>query len=264
MEFIVKSQNQQNRMIKLFITDLDGCLTEPFQAPDWKLLSEIRSLNQQSKEIEHIPPLSICSGRPLPYVEAVAQWLDVKVPVVFESAGMYLLSSNSPVFDAVFDEEAEREVEDLKKWLKGKIIPEYEGMELEFTKKMDAGLIHLERPVIEDAFSRVREYVEEHYPLFEVHMTDVSINIILKENNKKKGIRMMCERLDLDPSEVAYIGDSSGDIPGLKLVGHPFAPSNAAESVKKVAEVIDLQSTEAVLEVYNRIIEYNENKALAE
>lgn len=251
-------------MIKLFITDLDGCLTKPFSAPDWNLLSEIRKLNWQSKSDNCIPPLSICSGRPMPYVEAVAQWLNIDIPVVFENAGLYMLSSNSPSFAAVFDDEAEREVADLKKWLQSEIIPGFDGMELEFTKKMDAGLIHLDRSVIEEAYAVVSEYVQDHYPLFEVHMTDVSINIILKENNKKRGIQMLCDQLELDPGEVAYIGDSSGDIPGLSLVGHPYAPSNAAESVKKVAEVIDLPVTKAVLEVYNRVVKYNERKVIAD
>lgn len=250
-------------MIKLFITDLDGCLTKPFHSPDWDLLSEIRALNKQSKSNEFVPPLSICSGRPLPYVEAVAQWLDVDIPVVFESAGVYLVSTNAPFFAAVFDEEAEQEVQDLKAWLQSEVIPRQEGMVLEFTKRMDAGLIHTEKAVIDDVYPFVNEYVEEHYPLFEVHKTDVSINIILKENNKERGIQMLCDRLEVDPSEVAYIGDSSGDIPGLKLVGYPFAPSNAADSVKEVAEVIDLPETEAVLEVYNRIIRMNEQKRAA-
>lgn len=247
-------------MIKLFITDLDGCLTRPFHAPSWDLLSQIRTLNKQSKSNEYIPPLSICSGRPLPYVEAVAQWLGVDIPVVFESAGVYLLSTNVPFFAAVFDEEAEQEVQDLKAWLQNKIIPSQEGMVLEFTKRMDAGLVHMDKAVIDDVYPVVAEYVKEHYPLFEVHKTDVSINVILKENNKKRGIQMLCDRLGMDPAEVAYIGDSSGDIPGLNLVGHPFAPSNAADDVKEAAEVIDLPETEAVLEVYNRIIRLNERR----
>lgn len=251
-------------MIKLFITDLDGCLTKPFHSPDWELLSEIRSLNKQSKSNKYIPPLSICSGRPLPYVEAVAQWLDVDIPVVFESAGLYLLSSNSPFFAAVFDKEAEQAVENLKSWLQTEIIPRYDGMVLEFTKRMDAGLIHTDKAVIDEAYSIIDKYVSEHYPLFEVHTTDISISIILKENNKKKGIQMLCDRLELDPSEVAYIGDSSGDIPGLKLVGYPYAPVNASDPVKKVAEVVDLPETEAVLEVYNKIIEFNESKAMVD
>ena len=68
---------------------------------------------------------------------------------------------------------------------------------------------------------------------------------------------MICEHFEYSLDEVAYIGDSSGDIPGLKIVKLPFAPVNAADPVKEVAEVMRGKSTDGVLEAYHNIIEYN-------
>lgn len=244
-------------MIKLFITDLDGCLSKPFHTPDWDQISEIRELNKLSREDDTVPPISICSGRPLPYVEAVAQWLDIKVPVVFENAGLYELSSYNIEVAPVFDENAQKEVTELKSWLRSEIIPRYKGMELEFFKLMDAGLIHVDKKVIDDAYPRIVDHISEAFQRFEAHKTDISINIILKENNKRDGIRMLCDAMNIDPSDVAYIGDSSGDIPGLRLVGHPFAPQNAIDGVKEVANTVETEVTAAVLEVYKKVIARN-------
>lgn len=244
-------------MIKLFITDLDGCISTPFISPDWSLLSEIRRLNDQHVNDLAVPPLTICSGRPLPYVEAVAQWLNVKHPAVFESAGVCNIENYEIQFLPVFDEKAQQQVDELKTWLEREIIPEYPGMILEFSKKMDAGLIHPKKEVIDDAFPAITEYVTKRYPIFEVHKTEVSINIILEDNNKENGILRLCELLDITPREVAYIGDSSGDIPGLKIVGQPYAPDNAVAEVKEHAEVLNVKVTEAVLMAYNRIIQKN-------
>ncbi len=244
-------------MIKLFITDIDGCLTTPFETPDWDKLSEIRRLNEQSAHDVAVPPLTICSGRPMPYVEAVAQWLGIEIPVVFESAGMYEFATNRVTFLPVFDDKAEEQIEDLKDWLQDEIIDRYSGMILEFTKRMDAGLIHLEKGVIEEVYPRIRDFVEEEYPRFEVHMTSVSINILVRGNNKGNGIQRLCREIGVDPSDAAYIGDSSGDIDGLKVVGHPFAPVNAADDAKEVAETLDEEATDAVLAVYRRVIEMN-------
>lgn len=244
-------------MIKLFITDLDGCLSKPFHPPDWKLISKIRELNLLSREDPSVPPISICSGRPLPYVEAVAQWLDIRVPVIFENAGLYELSTYNIEVAPVFDEEARREVTELKSWLRSEIVPNYNGIEIEFFKLMDAGLIHVDQQVIDEIFPKVVEHISDSFPRFEAHKTEISINIILKENNKRDGITILSRALGIEPSEVAYIGDSSGDIPGLQLVGHAFAPQNAIEAVKRVAEPVDAEVTEAVLEVYRRIIEFN-------
>ena len=247
-------------MIKLFITDLDGCISTPFKTPDWDLLSQIRRLNEQSLHDMAVPSLSICSGRPFPYVEAVAQWLGISNHVVFESAGIFELNTNTIKFHPSFDEEAEQQIRELKKWLNNEIVPLNNNFIVEFTKKMDAGVIHLDTEVIQDFYPRIVDYVDENYPRFEVHDTDVSINIVLSKNNKRTGIRQLCEIMDLLPDEVAYIGDSSGDIPGLQFVGKSFAPKNAAESVKREAQVLDGEVTEAVLEAYRQIIRENRKK----
>lgn len=250
-------------MIKLFITDIDGCISVPFESPDWELLSQIRRLNEQSIHDMAVPSLSICSGRPFPYVEAVTQWLSIDSHVVFESAGVYKLDTNEIQLHPAFDKEAEQQVRELKNWLREEIVPQHQGIIVEFTKKMDAGIIHLDSEVIQDLYPQVAEYVEEHYPKFEVHDTEVSINIILAENNKRTGIQQLCDIMDIDPSEVAYIGDSSGDIPGLQLVGKAFAPQNAAEAVKREAKVLDSEVTEAVLEAYRQVIRDNRRKLAA-
>jgi len=244
-------------MIKLFITDIDGCLSTPFKEPDWELLSQIRRLNKQSTHDMAVPPLSICSGRPMPYVEAAAQWLGIDRPVGFESAGIYEVATNKVQFLSAFDDEAEQQVNQLKEWLEDEVISTDEGFILEFTKRMDAGLLHLDKEVIDEVHPSIVDYVADNFPRFEVHKTDVSINIVLKDNNKRNGIQKICELVDLDPKEVAYIGDSSGDIPGLEIVGRPFAPQNATEAVKQQAEVIEASVTDAVLLAYREIIQEN-------
>jgi HAD superfamily hydrolase (TIGR01484 family) len=244
-------------LTKLFITDIDGCLMEPMRKPDWDVLSEIKSLNEKSKNDPRIPPLTICTGRPMPYAEAVAQFMGVDLPIVFESAGVFFLDDYRVSFEGAFNSDAERRVDELKKWLKEEIAANFEGMMPEFTKVMDAGLVHPKEEMIMQALPRVEEYVGENYPDFEVHWTDVSINILLKGNNKRTGIRRLCELQQIDPSEAAYIGDSSGDIPGLKIVGQPFAPQNAADAVKEVARLIPRKSTEAVLEAYRLVVQEN-------
>ena len=71
---------------------------------------------------------------------------------------------------------------------------------------------------------------------------------------------MLAEHFGYSLNEIAYIGDSSGDIPGLKIVKLPFAPVNAAQITKDVATVINKKSTKAVLQAYHNIIEYNLNE----
>lgn len=245
-------------MIKLFVTDLDGCVTDPFVTPDWEAYSKLRELNLASKEDESIPPLTICTGRPMPYAEAQAQILGIRLPFVFESGGgMYDVASNKITWTTFLDDEAKRQVQDIKEWTKKEIIDKYDSAISEFAKFTDIGIIHQDTPTINEMAEKCREYIQANYDRFEVHKTEVSVNIILKKANKGEGMKMLANHFDLGLEEMAYIGDSSGDVPGLKLVGMPFAPSNAAQITKDVAEVTENKSTKGVVEAYLKIIERN-------
>ena len=195
---------------------------------------------------------------------AVTQWLDIMRPVVFESAGIFDSKEYQVSTNPVFDDTASEKIKELQRWLKSEIIPRHKGMILEFSKHMDAGLIHPDKEIIMEVYPRIYEYVDGNYSDFEVHYTDVSINIVAKSNNKQTGIQDLCDLLGLNVSEAAYIGDSSGDIPGLKIVGMPFAPANASDEVKKVAREAPYESTRGVRWAYEQIIAYNKKKITQE
>lgn len=249
-------------MIKLFITDLDGCIAHPFLSPDWESLSGIKALNLRSKNEEHIPALTICSGRPFPYVEAIGQWLDVDHPMLFESGGgMYDIQTNEITWNPQFGDDAKKAVEEIKEWLEKTLIKNYKGTYPEFAKYTDAGLVNPDSSKIALMHEEVLNHVNGNYPMFEVHATDVSVNIILKKANKGEGIRFLCEKLNIGLEEVAYIGDSSGDIPGLQIVGRSFAPGNAKHFVKDVVDnVTQKTATEGVLEAYELLIQHNKEQ----
>lgn len=242
-------------MIKLFILDLDGCVSEPFVSPDWEAITKIRELNIKSRENDSIPPLTLCTGRPLPYAEAVAQWLDIRLPFVFESAGLYDLEKNRVItgLDG-HNEEGMDSILEMKAWIRNQILPKFPKSMLEFTKMMDAGVVSRDKKEIDAIYDQVMDVTGSQYPGLEVHRTDISVNILIRGNNKYRGVELLGERLNVAFEKMAYIGDSEGDIPALEAVARPYAPSNAIERVKQIAEVIPLRSTHAVLEAYRQII----------
>ncbi|MBO6587209.1 MAG: HAD hydrolase family protein [Gracilimonas sp.] len=251
-------------MIKLFITDLDGCISHPFVSPNWEAVTKIKELNQRSREEEEIPALTICSGRPFPYVECVAQWLDVNIPMVFESGGgMYDFNTNEITWNPHFNDEAKAAVAEIQDWINGTLVKNYKGTYPEFAKYTDVGLVNPDPSKVALMHQEVLNYVPERYPMFEVHATDISVNIILKKANKGVGIRLLCELLEIDLNEVAYIGDSSGDMPGLEIVGKSFAPINAKSFVKDAVDQVTKETTEGVLEAYEEIIAYNRSMVSA-
>lgn len=245
-------------MIKLFITDLDGCISMPFIPPKWDVITELKALNEKSKTDNTIPPLTICTGRPMPYAEAVYQWMGMYKPYLFESGGgVYDMNSNKLHWHPTFTKKRENELNELKNYLRKNFIDKTPNTIPEFAKFTDSGIINQDPKVIYEMYPKIKEYVEANYPDFEVHYTEVSINVISKSTNKGEGIKFLCQLLDVSLNEVAFIGDTGGDRPGLEIVGRPFAPKNAMHSAKEVSDVMDGEDADAVLQAYKKVIAYN-------
>ncbi len=247
-------------MISLFVLDIDGCITMPFETPDWDVLTEIRKLNDLSRTDPAVPPVTICSGRPQPYVEAVGQWLGIYKPMIFESGGGMLdLVNVRFLWPEILTPEKEEEIAQIRKWVESDIIQTHKGAAGEFTKRTDVGIIHTEEPVIIDMYEKVKERVGREHPDFEVHRTEISINIIMSGANKGTGLKWLCEACGYRLEELAYIGDSGGDVPALNLAGMKFTPSNGITLLKEMPGVTVLKgkATAGVLEAYHQIIRHN-------
>ncbi len=247
-------------MISLFVVDLDGCVTMPFEKPDWSVLTEIRKLNDLSRTDANVPPVTICSGRPQPYVEAVGQWLGVYKPMIFESGGGMLdLVNVRFLWPDILTPEKEQEIARIRAWVEKDIIATHDGAAGEFTKRTDVGIIHTKESVIIEMYNKVKARVEREHPEFEVHRTEISINIIMSGANKGTGLHWLCEVCGLRPEELAYIGDSGGDVPALEVAGMKFTPSNGITRLKEMrgVSVMKGKATAAVLEAYREIIDFN-------
>lgn len=244
-------------MIKLFVTDLDGCISHPFKTPTWDAINAIRELNEQSKKDDAIPPITICTGRPFPYAEAVGQWLNIRHPFVFESAGLYHWDGNRIETAIDRSEEALAPIREARDWIVNDILPNYPNAILEFTKMMDAGIVCPDESIINEIHKVALKRIPEINPDLEIHTTEISINILMPGNNKLQGLKLLGKSLQVGLHEMAYIGDTGGDAVALKEVKMPFAPNNARRVAKDVATELPFDTTEAVLEAYRRVIAYN-------
>lgn len=247
-------------MIKLFVTDLDGCISHPFKTPTWSAINSIRKLNEQGGNDSTIPPITICTGRPFPYAEAVGQWLNIRHPFVFESAGLYHWDGNRIETAIDRSEESLAPIREARDWIINDVLPNYPNAILEFTKMMDAGIVCPDESIINEIYEAALKRIPEINPDLEIHTTEISINILMPGNNKLQGLKLLGKSLNVGLDEMAYIGDTGGDAVALKEVKMPFAPSNARKVAKDVATELPFDTTEAVLEAYRRVIAYNRNQ----
>lgn len=245
-------------MITHFVLDLDGCLTFPFQPPHWQAITAIRALQQRSEAEEHVPALSLCTGRPLPYAEAVAQWLGIRHTIIFESGGgFYHPLENRLGWSPNYTDELAAQSALIREWFMREIEPDYPGVVVEFAKRTDVGVVHNNKNDISRIYEQAQRKIESDFPDFEVHQTGISVNIIAAACNKATGLEHFCELEQTQPSQLGYIGDSSGDLKALRLAGIGFAPANAIDEVKSVARVMQGEATLGVLQAYEQLVVSN-------
>ena len=64
----------------------------------------------------------------------------------------------------------------------------------------------------------------------------------------------LADHMGLSLEEIAFIGDTNGDMPALNIVGQSFAPANGQDAVKaRVNHASELNDIDAVIEAYDMV-----------
>lgn len=245
-------------MIRLFLADIDGCLAEPYQPFDLEGFAALAAWARRAEEDPHVPRLGLCSGRAYAYVEATAQVLGLRGPALFESgAGVLELPEARVSWSPLLTPELEAQLAAVGDWLRREVVP-VTGLMLDWTKRAQVGVVGLDRAAVVRATEAARAHIGEHYPDLMAAHTPVSVDILPRALSKKAGIEAFARTAGLGLEEIAYIGDTEGDITALEAVGLGFAPQNAQPAVKAAADLVTAGAVlEGTLEAFRRCVERN-------
>jgi hydroxymethylpyrimidine pyrophosphatase-like HAD family hydrolase len=227
--------------IKLVVFDVDGVLTEGETAClDLELMAVLAGMNRRAGRDASLPTVTLCTGRPAPYVEAMLQAIDGKTPAIFEGgAGMYLpegyrFLAHPGLGDLSSLREARRRLEEAA--VRGAPIFLQPGKEYTVSVFPAAG----RGPEALEALPGLRDLVMELLgPLeseLEIAWSASCLNLQPRGCDKASGIDFLAERTGIDPAGMLGVGDSAVDLPFLARVGHSAAPANAIPEVKSIVD----------------------------
>lgn len=243
-------------MIKLFVSDIDGCIAEPYQPYDLKQINSLAEMIHG--EQEGVPAFSLCSGRAYSYVEAVSQMLGLQVPVIFESGGgLFDPTTATVTWNPSLTREVEDELDEIRTWLKHECLPGTRMMG-DFGKRTQAGIIGADAAEVSGAVPRIHDFIRENFGKYRVFHTSVSVDVAHPEITKRQALQWLASTSGLSLEETAFIGDTNGDIPALEIVGKAYAPANATDDVKEVvATVTEAAVAGGVIEAFRACILFN-------
>ncbi|MEM8557818.1 MAG: HAD family hydrolase [Bacteroidota bacterium] len=242
-------------MIRLFLSDIDGCLSVPYQPWDLARLAELDALIRDPLA----PRFGLCTGRPYSYAEAVAQALDVRGPVLFESgAGWFDLTSGTTRWHPALDSAKREALAEVRAFYEDTLVPAHDGLSIDYGKRAQAGFVAPTEAIIQAALPEVEAFVAERCAGFHVFHTEVSVDVVPPGLTKADAMRWVADEEGLSLDALAFIGDTGGDIGALQTVGHGFAPANATPEVRESGvRVLDGAVLEGTLEAFRWSMSYN-------
>lgn len=225
--------------MKLIVLDADGVLSQGEAQPfDLRLFQRLGDLNRRARVDPAAPAVTLNTGRPSPYVEAVLQAIDGWQPALFENgAGLYFPQGYRFETDPALTPARLQALRDL-------------------IARLDRALVQTGRAfwqpgktVCYSLFAHpprtIAEFVDEAQAIaavapgeFVVTPAGLALNVHPAGINKGSGLQWLARVTGVPPAEMGGVGDTAGDADFLRLVGHPAAPANARDEIKALVRYV--------------------------
>lgn len=229
-------------MKAIVFCDIDGCLSYgKNSAFDLDCLAKIRDIIPRLAEQEIA--FTLCTGRPQPYAEAMAQLLGAHLPLVCEGGAM-VYEPTGDNYRPMADAEGVRGVTQLQSEIQASGLLR-EDLYLEVGNAYSVcvtgpAISGLDHTGIRAEMDRLVALYGD-YPVSWSHST-TSIDITPHGISKGSGLRAICADYGVALEQTAGIGDSNGDVSMFEAVAHGYCPSNASEELQSLASYISAHS----------------------
>ena len=241
---------------KLIVTDVDGCLA-PEESEAWNLEGFCELARRVRTGVGGRPlPLTLCTGRPQPYVEVLMKLLDIRLPAICESgAVLYSLHDNRSVYGPGVTRVKLDELREIRHFVMSDLLIRYPEAVYQFGKEAHMSVFSEDPsriPVLADEVRRfVGRYADD--PV-EISASHYYLNISLRGVTKGSALRMLASGIGVSREEIAAIGDTEGDLPLREEASFFACPSNATPRAAEVADYVSPKPDVAgLMDILDRI-----------
>jgi hydroxymethylpyrimidine pyrophosphatase-like HAD family hydrolase len=245
-----------SRRFDAVISDIDGCLGPESAAPmDTAKLAELEAWNRAAIIRADRPVLTVCSGRPQPYAEAICRVIGNSALACVCEMGVWLYDprDNAYILDPQITPEHIEAVTAAMRWVDRSLAKD--GVVYQPGKTASMSLWHPSTDFLMTLMPMIHEKIsKERWPL-RVSRTVAWINCDLAFVSKKTGIARLMQRCGLKKERLVGIGDTLGDMAIRESVAFFACPSNADPELKTVADYVSPKAeVDGVLDVLTRIV----------
>lgn len=245
--------NRAERPISLIVLDIDGVVTDGEAASlDLSFLARLATINAAAREDGRNPAVTLCTGRPAPYLEVMLQAIDGRLPGVFENgAGLYLPQEYEFLAHPLLASNGSRMAAVRQKLEAGLVEP---GRAFIQPGKIHTLTLFAQEPTRTDQLRQLAAHaLGTLADQVELVYSTSCLNILPRGIDKGKGIEFLASKTGIAPEAMLGVGDSDVDLPFLSLVGRSAAPANACAAVKSTVDYVSPHRTsQGVMDILRR------------
>ena len=246
-------------MLSLFLSDIDGCLSEPYVAYDLQAFAQLRTWARRAETDPRFPRIGLCTGRSYGYAEAVAQALDLRAPALFESgAGRFDLQAARITWHPALTDAVEAELARARAFLVAEIVPRSGTVSYDYGKRSQAGIVSPRPGECEAFLPEVEAFVAAETPSLRAFHTPFSVDVIAGTLTKGNALAWTARDEGLTLGQLAFVGDTVGDAEAIRAAGFGAAPANGDAPARAAADLVtEGRSVEGVLQAYRACLGRN-------
>lgn len=243
---------QNNTLIRLLVFDIDGVLTDGEGQPlNLELMGQLARLNQTARQDPSRPAVTLCTGRPGPYVEIMLQAIDGHLPAIYENgAGLYTpepyrFLPHPEVGNGVEFKAAERRLEAA--------LVDTGRAFFQPGKQFSHSLFAYDPADTPALLGWAVEALGSLAGTVEFSYAASCLNVLPRGLDKGKGLEFLSQKTGYRLDEMLGVGDSESDLPFLALTGYSAAPANAREKIKQAVQYVSpVPTVDGVRDILHR------------
>jgi hydroxymethylpyrimidine pyrophosphatase-like HAD family hydrolase len=237
------------------LCDIDGCLGPETNAPfDVPHLSTIAQYNREAIRTRSQPVLTLCSGRPQPFAEALCRVIGNSLLPCIAEMGVWLYepANNRFMIDPSILPEHKRWIREATGYIEETWLPK--GLIIQPGKSASISLWHADTAYLMSLKPILAQHFASKGWNLRISSSVAWINCDLAHVSKGTGIERFRQVTGFTTPRLAGIGDTMGDIAIREQVSYFAVPSNAQDELKRHADYISPHAEiEGVLDIIKHL-----------
>ncbi len=228
--------------VKWIISDVDGCISpEESVAWDFEDFARFaRYVRAGNRQMGQLAPMTLCTGRPQPYVEALMKILDITAPAICENgAVIYSLADNHARYAPGVTAQKIAGLRAVRQFIESHLLERFPSALIQYGKEAQISIYSPDPSIFSEMKQQIEHFINKaNGPQLLINASHVYLNISLLGVDKGSTLRHLLGMLHINKSQAAGIGDTDGDLPLRQNVGFFACPANATAAIRQAADYV--------------------------